>query len=235
VRFSVARRTSGNTEYAYRWRTVKQFMLLRIERKRQIRPDRHKACVLRPGIRPAQPIGRHSKNGVVGKIERIAHSVQLHGAAHSIDQASTAKRLGIMKYDSDTRAGFPQHPQNAQEFVRKSARRPRQRRILHMNPCATPGLRLEHQCSKRCSPAMFVPGNAPDLQAKIVRDKRFTKIPAILFNRVSRFVAAAEESDDELRFHVIGAKNKSFAVSVSRAAARGKEGEKQEAAQKVIE
>ena len=81
---------------------------------------------------------------------------------------------------------------------------------------------------------MFLPGNTPNLQIKIVRGQRFAKIAAIVFNSVSRFVAAAEQGDDELRFHRLGTKTESFAVSVSRAASRGKEGEKQEATQKVI-
>src|SRR5258708_7447958 len=194
--FSVARRTACNAEYADRWRCVKQFMLLCLERKRQIPSDRDKAYVLRPGIRPAKPFRRHSKNSVVRKIKRIAHGVQLHGAAQAIDQAGATKWLGVVKYDSDTRASFAQHSQNVQKSVRKSACGPRQRRVLHIDPCATPGLRLEPQCFERRSPTAFIPWNSANFHRKIVSCESFAEIAAILFNGVGRFVAPSQQSDD---------------------------------------
>jgi hypothetical protein len=160
--------------------------------------------------------------------------MQLHRASQAIDQASAAKRFRIMKHDSDMRTSLSKNAQNAKKTAWKTARRPGQRRVLYKDPCATPGFGLEPQRSKRRGPAVFCPGNTPNLQIKIVRGERFAKIAAIVFNGVRRFVATAEQSDDELWFHRLGTKTGSFAVSASRAAFRGKAVEKQEVAQKVI-
>src|SRR6266850_1891613 len=139
-----------------------------------------------------------------------------------------------MKHDSDMRASLSKNAKNAKKTAWKTARRPGERRVLHKDPCATPGFGLEPQRSKRRGPAMFLPGNTSNLQIKFVRGECFAKIAAVVFNSVSRFVAAAEQSDNELRFHRLGTKTGSFAVSVIRAACRRKEAEKQEATQKVI-
>src|SRR5207247_3997603 len=114
--------------------------------------------------------------------------------------------------------GFSKNAKNAKKTARKTARRPGERRVLHKDPYATPGFGLEPQRSKGRGPAMFVPGNTPNLQIKTVRGERFAKMAAIVFNRVSRFVAAAEQSGDELRFHRLSTKTESFAVRVSGAA-----------------
>jgi hypothetical protein len=171
---------------------------------------------------------------MVGSREYRVHHVQLHRASQAIDQASAAKRLRIVKHDSDMRASLSKNAKNAKKTAWKTARRPGQSRVLHKDPRPTPGFGLEPQRSKRRGPAMFFPGNTPNLQIKTVRGERFAKIAAIVFHSVSRFVAAAEQSDDELWFHRLGTKTESFAVSVSRAASRGKTGEKQQATQKVI-
>ena len=44
------------------------------------------------------------------------------------------------------------------------------------------------------------------MQIEIVRGERLAKIAAIVFNSVSRFIAAAEQSDDELWFHRLSTK-----------------------------
>src|SRR5882724_1381151 len=154
---------------------------------------------------------------MVGIRKYRVHHMQLQRASQAIDQASTAKRLRIMKHDSDMRASLSKNAKNAKKTAWKAARRPGERRVLHKDPCATPSFGLEPQRSKRRGPAMFLPGNTPNLQINIVRGKRFAKIAAIVFKSVSRFVAAAEQSDDELRFHSLGTTTESFAVSGSRA------------------
>src|SRR5882724_6873108 len=153
---------------------------------------------------------------MVGIRKYRVHHMQLQRASQAIDQASTAKRLRIMKHDSDMRAGLSKNAKNAKKTAWKAARRPGERRVLHKDPCATPGFCLEPQRSKRRGPAMFLPGNTPNLQINIVRGKRFAKIAAIVFKSVSRFVAAAEQSDDELRFHSLGTTTEPFAVGVTR-------------------
>src|SRR5882724_9289602 len=154
---------------------------------------------------------------MVGKRKYRAHHMQLQHASQAIDQASAAKRLRIMKHDSDMRASLSKNAKNAKKTAWKTARRPGERRVLHKDPSATPGFGLEPQRATRGGPAMFLPGNTPNLQIKIVRGKRFAKTAAIVFNSVSRFVAAAEQSDDELRFDSLVTQTEYFAVSGSRA------------------
>src|SRR6266700_2291200 len=119
---------------------------------------------------------------MVGSRKYRVHHVQLHRASQAIDQTSAAKRLRIMKHNSDMRASLSKNAKNMKKTARKTARRPGQRRVLHKDPCPTPGFGLETQCSTRRGPAMFFPGNTSNLQIKIVLGERLAKIAAIVFN-----------------------------------------------------
>src|SRR5438034_9565984 len=85
---------------------------------------------------------------MVGKRKHRAHHTQLHRATEAIDQASSAERLRIMKHHSDTRTGLPKKAKNAKKTAWKTARRPGECRVLHKDPCATPGFGLEPQRSE---------------------------------------------------------------------------------------
>ena len=138
---------------------------------------------------------------MVSESDCAAHHPQLNHAAKPIDNSRAAERFCIVKYNGYLGAGFSEFTQNFKKSSREAALGPRERGVLHYNPCALPCVGLKPKCFEGSVPPVLVPRDAPNFELNIVRDERLAEVPAIILDGVGGFVAASEQSDDALRGH----------------------------------
>ena len=117
------------------------------------------------------------------------------------NDARTARRHEIVKNDARASAALPQDIENTRRAQRKSAGRPRQRRVLKENPAIAPGRGCFAQLGEGIAPSFFSPLNWHDLEGKSARDAGFAQLFAIIRHAVGGLVPPSEQQDRFLNAH----------------------------------
>ena len=85
------------------------------------------------------------------------------------NDSRAARRHEIVKNDAGASAALPQNIENTRRAQRKSAGRPRQRRVLKKNPAIAPSRSCFAQLGEGIAPSFFSPMNLHDFEGKSAR------------------------------------------------------------------
>jgi hypothetical protein len=127
--------------------------------------------------------------------------VHLRICAGTAHDARTTRRHEVVKNDAGASAALPQDIENMRGTQRKSAGRPRQRRVLKEDPAIAPGRGCFAHLGEGIAPSFFSPVNRHDLEGKSTLDAGLAQFFAIIRHAVGGLVPPPEQQDRLFKAH----------------------------------